>query len=74
MAVIWPEWDHSKFKGIQISPRPGEDTEKLVRRFTRKVRNEGILQEDWERRGYTKPSVKRRRKSSRARFRRDLEE
>jgi small subunit ribosomal protein S21 len=70
----WKDFDFSKFKGVQIVPRSDEDGDRLVKRFTRKVRNEGILQEVYLRRAYEKPSMKRRRKSARARFLRQLEE
>jgi ribosomal protein S21 len=49
-----------------VSARPGEDAERMIRRFTRKVRNEGILQEVYLRKAYEKPSVKRNRKHFRA--------
>lgn len=68
------EFDHTKFKGIACTARPNEDSDKFIKRFTRKVRNEGILQELYQKSFYEKPSVRRRRKSSRARFLRDIEE
>ena len=63
-----------KFKGIEIRPRPNEDADKFIKRFMKKVRNDGILQEVFMRRAYEKPSMKRRRKAARARFLRKLEE
>jgi len=63
-----------KFKGLEVKPRPNEDPEKLIKRFIKKVRSDGILQEVFLRRAYEKPSVKRRRKSARARFLRKVEE
>lgn len=66
--------NHSKFKGIVCTPRPNEHDDKFIKRFLRKVRNEGILQEVYFKSSYEKPSLKRRRKSSRARFLRKLEE
>ena len=57
-----------QFRPVEVTPRPGEDIERLVKRFTRKVRDEGILQELYERRSYRKPSEKRRAKISRARY------
>lgn len=63
-----------KFTGVEVRPRPNEDPEKLIRRYMKKLRNDGILQEVFQRRAYEKPSMKRRRKAARARFLRKLEE
>jgi len=62
----------SKFRGIEVKPRPNEDAERLIKRFSRKVRNDGILQEVYLRKGYDKPSVKRRKKAIRAAFARKI--
>lgn len=71
----WSEdHDYTKFRGLGVAPRPNEDAERLIRRFQKKVRNDGILQEIYTRTGYDKPSVRRRRKASRARFIRACEE
>jgi len=64
----------SKFKGLEIKPRPNEEPDKYIKRFMKKVRNDGVLQEVYQRRAYEKPSVKRRRKAARARFLRKIEE
>ena len=63
-----------RFRGIEVRPRPNEEPDKYIKRFLKKVRNDGILQEVFERRAYEKPSVKRRRKSARARFLRKIED
>ena len=63
-----------KFKGLEIRPRPNEEPDKYIKRFLKKVRNDGILQEVFLRRAYEKPSIKRRRKSARARFLKKIEE
>ena len=63
-----------RFRGIEVRPRPNEEPDKYIKRFLKKVRNDGILQEVFQRRAYEKPSVKRRRKSARARFLRKIEE
>jgi small subunit ribosomal protein S21 len=63
----------NKFKGIEIKPRPNEEPDRYIKRFMKKVRNDGILQEVYLRRAYEKPSVKRRRKQAQARFLRKLE-
>ncbi len=57
-----------KYKGVVVYPRPNEEPDKFIKRFLKKVRNDGILNEVWNRKGYDKPSVKRRRKAARARF------
>ena len=63
-----------KFRGLEVAPRPNEPPEKFIKRFLRKVRNDGVLQEVYQRKGYEKPSVKRRRKSARARFLQRIEQ
>ncbi len=47
---------------VEIYVRDQEQFEKMVKKFTRKVKKSGILEEVRERRYYTKPSVKRRMK------------
>jgi len=63
----------SKFKGLEVRPRPNEEPDRYIKRFMKKVRNDGVLQEVFQRRAYEKPSVKRRRKQAQARFLRKLE-
>lgn len=63
----------SKFKGLEIRPRPNEEPDRYIKRFMKKVRNDGVLQEVFRRRAYEKPSEKRRRKRAQARFLRKLE-
>lgn len=41
------------------------DLEKMIKRFSKKVKKEGIIAECLERKQYTKPSVLRRRKALR---------
>jgi small subunit ribosomal protein S21 len=62
------------FKGLEIKPRPNEEPDRYIKRFLKKVRNDGILQEVFLRRAYEKPSIKRRRKSARARFLKKIED
>ncbi len=50
----------------QIEIKKGESFESALRRFKRKIEQEGILREVRNRAYYEKPSVKRRRKKSRA--------
>lgn len=63
----------SRFKGLEIRPRPNEEPDRYIKRFMKKVRNDGVLQEVFQRRAYEKPSQKRRRKRAQARFLRKLE-
>lgn len=69
MARKKSKMERNKFVGISVVPHPDEDGERLIRRFTKKVRDSKILDEYRLRQGYEKPSVKRRRKSAQARFR-----
>jgi small subunit ribosomal protein S21 len=48
-----------------VSARRNESTENLIKRFTRKVKNAGILEEYRKRMYYEKPSETRRRKEAR---------
>ncbi len=47
---------------LEVVIRNPEDTERMIKKFNRKVKKMGILDEVRERRYYTKPSVKKRRK------------
>lgn len=47
---------------IEITPRRNEQPERMIRRFTKKVKKEGILEEVRERKYYVKPSEERRKK------------
>ena len=47
---------------LQVTSSRPDDGEALIRRFVRKVRDDGVLGEARGRLSYEKPSVKRRRK------------
>jgi small subunit ribosomal protein S21 len=47
---------------VEIYVRDQEQFERMVKKFTRKVKKSGVLEEVRERRYYTKPSEKRRAK------------
>jgi len=70
----WKDFDFCRFRGISVSARDDEEPERLIRRFMKKVRNEGILNELWQRSRFEKPSVRRRQKSARARFMRRVQD
>ena len=46
---------------IYVKARRNESTEALIKRFSRKAKREGIVEECKKRMYYEKPSVKRRR-------------
>ena len=46
---------------VQVVARRRETTEELIKRFSRKVRKEGVIEEFRERMYYEKPSDKKRR-------------
>lgn len=52
----------SKTVNVVITPRKNESPERMIRRFTKKVKKEGILEEVRDRAYYVKPSQKRRKK------------
>ena len=47
---------------VSVTPRKNENSERLIRRFIRKVKKERVIEQVRERRFYEKPSVKRRKK------------
>ena len=57
---------------VTVNSRHGESAERLIRRFTKKVKKEGILEDARNYMFYEKPSVKRRRKEKRSQFLRTL--
>ena len=46
---------------VQVFSRRNETTEQLIKRFSRKVRKEGIIEQYKEKMYYEKPSDKRRK-------------
>jgi len=48
---------------IEVKVRENETLEQALRRFRRKIRKEGLMQEIRSRMAYEKPSEKRRRKA-----------
>jgi len=55
----------SKAVNISVRPRRNEPPERLIRRFTRKVKKAGILEEFKKKQRYKKPSEVKREKNSR---------
>ena len=45
---------------LEVKARRNESGEALIKKFSRKVKNSGIIREVLDRRYYDKPSVKRR--------------
>jgi small subunit ribosomal protein S21 len=56
-----------------VRPRRGESAERLVKRFNKKIKKLGIINECKERQRYVKPSDKRRRAKKRSDRRRAKE-
>jgi len=50
---------------VKVRARRNESAENLIKRFNRKVKKEGIIEEVRNRKYYEKPSVKRRREKVR---------
>jgi len=46
---------------LEVKARRDESGEALIKRFSRKIKDSGIIKEILDRRYYEKPSVKRRR-------------
>lgn len=55
-----------EFKPLEVVAKKDEHIDRLVRRFIKKVRADGVLDELREKSHYEKPSVKRRRKHMKA--------
>ena len=53
---------------LEVTARGNEPPERMIKRFARKVRDDGVLQEIYERRSFVKPSAARRRKRVRSQF------
>jgi small subunit ribosomal protein S21 len=51
---------------VTVVPRKNEPIEKVIKRFIRKVKKEGIIEEIRDRRYYKKPSEARREKRAKA--------
>jgi small subunit ribosomal protein S21 len=49
---------------LQVKARRNESAESLIKRFSRKIKNSGIIKEVLERRYYEKPSIKRRKEKA----------
>lgn len=52
---------------VVVKKMPGDSDESLIRKFSRKVMNEGIVQEAKRREFYLKPSLARKQKQEDAR-------
>jgi small subunit ribosomal protein S21 len=52
---------------VVVKKQPGDSDESLIRKFSRKVMSEGILQEAKRREFYLKPSAARKQKAEDAR-------
>jgi len=58
---------------LEVRQRKGETTERLIKRFVKKVKKEKILEKYREKMRFTKPSDIRRMKRKRARRKQELE-
>tara|TARA_R100000005_G_scaffold80467_1_gene47693 strand:- start:1121 stop:1336 length:216 start_codon:yes stop_codon:yes gene_type:complete len=59
---------------LTVRPRRNENIERAIKRFNKKVKKYGIIEEIKERRRYIKPSEQRRKAKKRAIARRKKEE
>lgn len=59
---------------LTIKPRRNENIERVIKRFNKKVKKLGIIDEVKERRHYIKPSEKKRKMKKRSDARRKKEE
>ena len=59
---------------LTIKPRRNENIERVIKRFNKKVKKLGIIDEVKERRRYIKPSEKKRKMKKRSDARRKKEE
>lgn len=56
---------------LKINLKPGENIDRALKRYKRKVRNVKQMDEIRERKQYTKPSKKRREQIKKAKFRQE---
>lgn len=63
-----PVGDAVQIRFVEVTARDNESPELLIKRFSKKVRNDGVLDELMDRRFFVKPSVKRRMKRNAAIF------
>ena len=64
----------SKKSNLTVKPRRKESTERMIKRFNKKVKKLGIIDEIKERRHYTKPSEAKRLAKKRSIAKRKKEE
>ena len=57
-----------ELKPLQVTYRKGESVDRMIRRFTKKVKEDGILKDFMSRTYHEKPSIVRRRKKLKARW------
>ena len=60
----------AQVSNAEVIARPNENPERLIKRFIKKCKRSGFLDEVRQRRYYEKPSDKRRRKKADAEYRR----
>ena len=53
---------------LEVKPRKNESTERMIKRFSKMVRDDGILKEFASRTYFEKPSTIRRRKRMKAKW------
>ncbi len=56
---------------LEVTARSSESAERMIKRFMKKVRSDGVLKEVIDRRFYDKPSITRRKKAAKARWERN---
>jgi len=64
----------SKVTNAEVIARPRENAERLIKRFIRKCKKSGFLDELRQRRYFEKKSDKRRRKKAEAEYRRQKDQ
>ncbi len=65
--LIYREGKRGVFIMVTVKKQPGDSDESLIRKFSRKVMSEGIIQEAKRREFYLKPSLARKQKAEEAR-------
>jgi len=58
----------SDISPLEVTYRKGESADRMIKRFTKKVKEDGILKEFMSRTYFEKPSVVRRRKKMKAKW------
>ena len=65
---------NSRKDSLSVISSQNESSDQMIRRFIKKVKSSGLVDELLQRRAYEKPSIKKKRKAIKAKFSKMAEE